>query len=99
MVDKFAIIPFMKLRVLISLLFIIATTFASIHETEHIFDDHNSVECEICQVSHNMLSDDVNSDFSELTLFLSDKVRFIANSSYRYQAIISNYSNAPPKLS
>ena len=89
----------MKLRVLISILFIIATTFASVHETEHVFDDHSSVECEICQVSQNMLSDDVNSDFSEPTLFSSDKVLPTLNSSYRYKAILSNYSNAPPKLS
>ena len=89
----------MKLRVLISLLFIIATTFVSVHGTEHIFDDHNSQECEICQVSQNMLSDDVNTNFSELTLFLSDKTLFAVNSSYKHKAIISNYSNAPPKLS
>ncbi|MEA3371976.1 MAG: hypothetical protein U9Q40_11610 [Campylobacterota bacterium] len=89
----------MKLRVLISLLFVIATTFAVVHETEHIMHDHGSMECEVCLVSQNMLSDDVNSDFSELELFLSDKTVFAVSGTYRYQAIISNYSNAPPQLS
>ncbi len=89
----------MKLRVLISLLFVITTTFAAVHETEHILNDHGSMECEVCLVSQNMLSDDVNDTFSELTLFLSDKAVFTVNSTYRYQAIISNYSNAPPKIS
>lgn len=86
----------MKLRVLLSLLFIIAITFASIHETKHIMHDHDSIECEICTVSQNLLSDDVNSDFNELTLFSLEKITFTANSSYKYEAIITNYSNAPP---
>jgi len=90
----------MKLKVIILLLFfIITTTFASIHETKHIGHDHSSVDCDVCIVSQNLLSDDINSNFSELTLFLFDETTSIANSSYRYKIIISNYSNAPPKIS
>lgn len=88
----------MKLKVLILLLsFIITTTFASIHETKHIGDDHNSVECDVCIVSQNLISDDINIDFSELTLIQYDEPTLIISTSYRYKAIISNYSNAPPK--
>ena len=90
----------MKLKVLILLLsFIITTTFASIHETKHIGDDHHSAECEVCIVTQNLISDDINSDFSELTLVLFDETVCIAKTSYKYKAIITNHSNAPPKIS
>ncbi|MEN8302934.1 MAG: hypothetical protein ABFQ64_02540 [Campylobacterota bacterium] len=89
----------MKLRVLISLLFIIATTFASVHETEHIMHDHGSAECEVCIVSQNLLSDDVNSNSDEFSLLFHDKIVFTQKSSYRYKLITTNYANAPPKLS
>lgn len=88
----------MKLKVLILLLlFIITTTFASIHETKHIFDGHDASECPVCIVSHNLISDDLNIEFNELTLFISEETILLANTSYKYKTIISNYSNAPPK--
>lgn len=90
----------MKLKVIILLLlFIITTTFASIHETKHIGHDHSFVECDVCIVSQNLLSDDINSDFSVLAFLSFDETTFIANTSYKYKTIISNYSNAPPKIS
>jgi len=48
----------MKLRVLISILFIITTTFASIHEIEHITGEHESSSCPICMLSDHLVSAD-----------------------------------------
>ena len=42
----------MKLRVLISILFIIATTFTAVHELEHIDGEHDSSTCEVCIVDN-----------------------------------------------
>lgn len=92
----------MKIRVrlcLLSLLFILTTTFASHHATKHIFSDHDSSECQICVVSHNFLSDDISVAFNELILFLSTETIFTANNSYKHQTLITKYSNAPPKIS
>jgi len=92
----------MKIRFrlyLLSLLFILATTFASVHKTKHISCDHAATECQICIVSQNLLSDDINIEFSELTLFHFGETAFLTNTSYKHKTLITKHSNAPPKLS
>ena len=89
----------MKLKLLLSFLFVIATTFASVHETKHISFDHESSDCQICIVSQNLLSDDINIDFSELTLLQFGETTLIVNTSYKYKNLITKHSNAPPKIS
>jgi hypothetical protein len=89
----------MKLRVLISLLFIIGTTFASIHELEHIGHDHDSSKCQVCTLSNNFLSADIN------TLQLSCELSFVKETeaepklfSFHFKQR-DNHSNAPPSIS
>jgi len=92
----------MKIRLrlcLLSLLFILATTFASSHATKHIFSDHDSSECQICIVSQNLLSDDISIEFTELTLFHFGETAFLTNTSYKHKTLITKHSNAPPKIS
>ena len=89
----------MKFRVLISLLFIIATTFTAIHELEHISHEHNSAACQICIVDDHLVSGDINSNVNETIAHSSNKA--ISNSSllFRHQKKLTNHSTAPPKIS
>lgn len=50
----------MKFRLILSILFFIATTVATIHEIEHIAHDHDHASCEMCVVAQNFLSSDID---------------------------------------
>ena len=58
----------MKLRLLISILFIIATTATAIHELEHIGHDHDSSTCQICIVDNHSVSADIIDDFIQVEI-------------------------------
>ncbi|MCK9491614.1 MAG: hypothetical protein M0Q24_05955 [Sulfurimonas sp.] len=58
----------MKLRLLISFLFIIATTLTAIHELEHIGHEHDSSTCLICVVDNHSVSADIIDDFTEVEI-------------------------------
>jgi len=47
----------MKLRVLLSIFFIIATSFTAIHEVQH-FVDGDDTPCMVCHVNDNLTSAD-----------------------------------------
>ncbi len=89
----------MKLRVLISLLFIISTTFASIHELEHIGHGHDDGKCLVCTVSQNFLSADINKQDTLLELdFVKEIKTEVEVFNYNFKKT-DNHSNAPPFIS
>jgi hypothetical protein len=84
----------MKLRLLISALFIIATTVTAIHEIEHISHGHDSSTCQICVVDNHSVSADIVVDFaqeeivkfSEISSALLVKLTHIKDHSYQTRA-------------
>jgi len=93
------IISPMKLRVLISLLFVIATTFASVHELEHIEHANDDSKCLVCTVSHNFLSADINSVDLSLEVFYIKEIESKPQVFNFYFKKTDNHSNAPPTIS
>lgn len=93
------IISAMKLRVLISLLFVIATTFASVHELEHIEHNNDSSTCLVCTVSHNFLSADINKLDLALELSYVKEIESNPQVFSFYFKKTDNHSNAPPFIS
>ncbi|MCK4562827.1 MAG: hypothetical protein KAT78_07970 [Flavobacteriaceae bacterium] len=88
----------MKLRLLISILFVIATTATAVHELEHIHDEHTSSSCQVCIVDDHLVSADIVDVFKEI-----DSYSFKNISS---QTTVSNFNHknhsyqtrAPPKI-
>lgn len=89
----------MKLRVLLSILFIITTSFSAVHELEHIYEDHDSFACKVCVVDTNAfplpnvnnLAQNINTSFTSFVLenqLLSTHIK--KN---------TNHATAPPVLS
>ena len=89
----------MKLRVLISILFIIATTFTALHEIEHISGEHDSSSCQVCIVNDHVVSNDVIDNHTNIILFSFDEISFHKQLSNRHAKKTTNHSNAPPKVS
>ena len=58
----------MKLRLLISLLFIIAITTTAIHELTHIGHDHDNSTCQVCIVDKHSISADIIDDFTQVKI-------------------------------
>jgi len=88
----------MKLNILLSILFAIVTSFAAIHEVEHIKHNDGS-SCLICTVNHNLVSDDAITSVYDVELFHFGAIAHIAPISYIHTQAKSNQSRAPPKLS
>ena len=89
----------MKLRVLISILFIIATTFTALHEIEHITGEHDSASCQICIVDDHSVSCDIIDEYVNITLFSFDDISSQKLYSKTHTKKTANHSNAPPKIS
>ena len=89
----------MKLRVLISLLFIIATTFASIHEIEHITGEHDSASCQVCVADNHLMSADITDAYIDTTVFSFDDISLQNQYLTIHTKKTTNHSNAPPKIS
>ncbi|MDO8453280.1 MAG: hypothetical protein Q7S59_01765 [Sulfurimonas sp.] len=88
----------MKFRLILSVLFIIATTFTALHEIEHV-KSHDSSTCQVCIVDNHSVSADVVVDFKEVELF-SFKSIFLQTQILNSQAKQTTYkSRAPPLLS
>jgi hypothetical protein len=88
----------MKLKVIISILFIIATTFTAIHEIEHV-KQHDSSTCQVCIVDDHSVSADIVDDFKDVEIFSSAKeipLNLISSLKIKRPA---NRSRAPPILS
>lgn len=96
--NLYVIIAPMKLNILLSILFAIVTSFAAIHEVEHIV--HNdSGSCLICTVNHNLVSDDAVVAVSDVELFHFEVIPHTAPISYIHTQTKSNQNRAPPSLS
>jgi hypothetical protein len=89
----------MKLRVLLSLLFIVITTFSAIHELEHIDGKHSSSSCLICTFSHNLASADNNTEFIDFELVYTKEIESSVERCTLHFKKTDNHSNAPPFLS
>ncbi|MBU0719943.1 hypothetical protein KJ877_01230 [bacterium] len=88
----------MKYRLLLSLLFIVATVFTAVHEIKHV-EHHESSTCQVCIVDDHSVSFDIVDDFKETQLF-----KHIYISSYKIRSSPhainkSNNSRAPPLVS
>ncbi|PNV83208.1 MAG: hypothetical protein C0627_06680 [Sulfurimonas sp.] len=88
----------MKFNVLLSILFAIVTSFAAIHEVEHI--EHNdSSTCLVCTVNSNLVSADAVKFASDVELFHFEAIAHNAPVSYLHVKTYSNQNRAPPKIS
>jgi hypothetical protein len=89
----------MKLRVIVSILFIIITTFTAIHEIEHIGGEHDSSTCQICMLNDHLASVDIVDTFKSIEFIKFDKITF-RNITYNYhKKIHTNQNRAPPSIS
>lgn len=89
----------MKFKVLISLLFIISTTFAAVHETEHIQGDHDDSTCIECIVGKTSLSPDIIDFKEEISTNLYTNIGFTLQLLSIHFKKRDNHSTAPPKIS
>ena len=89
----------MKLRVLISILFIIATTFTAVHELEHIGGEHDNSTCQVCIVDNHALSVNVVDEFKDVELVKSEKIisEYLVYSFHEKNH--TNQNRAPPFIS
>ncbi|MCK9473306.1 hypothetical protein [Sulfurimonas sp.] len=88
----------MKFNVLLSILFAIVTSFAAIHEVEHI--EHNdSSSCLICTINSNLVSGDAVNFTADVELFHFEVIVHNAPVSYLHIQTSSNQNRAPPALS
>ena len=89
----------MKQRVLISIFFIIATTFIALHEVGHVTGEHESASCPICMIDDHTVSADILTDFTDITLFSFETILSSNQYSYTHTQKTANHANAPPKIS
>jgi len=89
----------MKLRALISILFIIATTFTALHEIEHITGEHDSSSCQVCVVDDHSVSADIIVEYTDITLFSFNDISSLNQQTNTHTKQDTNHSNAPPKIS
>ena len=89
----------MKLRVLISILFIIATTFAAVHEIEHLTHEHDSSSCQICAFDNHSISGDVLSLPKDIELFKFEKITSSKSLCNFHVKNHTNQNRAPPIIS
>lgn len=88
----------MKLNVLLSILFAIVTSFATIHEVEHI--QHNdSSSCLVCTVNNNLVSADAVQFTADVEILQFQEIIQESSTSYSYRKINFNQNRAPPKIS
>jgi len=88
----------MRLRVYLSILFIIATTFTALHELEHI-GSHDSAKCLVCQVNNHTSAPDVIKEFTEQVIYSYEKISTIVLEFFTLNKLTTNQANAPPKIS
>jgi hypothetical protein len=88
----------MKLNVLLSILFAIVTSFAAIHEVEHI--EHNDASsCLVCTVNNNLVSADTIQLEADVEILHFEKIVQESSLLCLYRKINFNQNRAPPKIS
>ncbi len=88
----------MKLKMLLSMLFLIVTTFSAVHEIEHIAHDDSS-SCLVCHVNDNLvLADSIDKSKNIENFYF--KI-FLSNAQVLNPHIkkYTNQNQAPPSLS
>ncbi len=89
---------FMKLRLLISILFIIATTATAIHELEHIRGVDSST-CQVCIVDDHAVSANIVNNFKNVEVFKFENI-ILSNLVHKFHRKDHSYQNrAPPFIS
>jgi hypothetical protein len=89
----------MKYRILLLLLFVIASFATASHEVEHIKKHHDATSCQICIVSHQLLCDDIIALFEEPQKIHFGKVVLQTRKIYTHKALFHCNNRAPPLLS
>ena len=87
----------MKLRLLISALFIIATTATAIHEIEHI--GHDSSTCQVCIVDNHSVSADIIVNFTEIEIVKFSEINSTVLEKFSHIKDHSYQTRAPPSNS
>lgn len=85
----------MKFRLLLSILFIIATTLTALHELKHV-ENHDSSTCQVCVVDNHLVSADITVDFKNLEIFSFEAIASNDLTSYFYTQTPTNQTRAPP---
>lgn len=85
----------MKFRLILSLLFIIATTFTALHEIEHV-KHHNGSTCQICALDDHQVSGDIIIDFKDIEFYSFEQITSPILISYQEIKQTTNQSRAPP---
>jgi len=88
----------MKLRVLLSIFFIITTTFATIHEVEHVEHGDDS-SCLVCHVNDNLTSADIIDKVQDIEVFHFEKIIQNTQLSNLHVKKSTNQTRAPPLTS
>ncbi|QOY54729.1 hypothetical protein HUE87_00315 [Candidatus Sulfurimonas marisnigri] len=88
----------MKIRVILSILFVIATTFSVIHEIEHIMHA-DGYTCEVCIVDNHSVSADIISKTQYTEIFHFEKISQNNLVSTLHVRTNHNQSRAPPLTS
>ena len=85
----------MKLKILISILFIIVTTFSAVHEMEHTVNGDDS-SCLVCHVSDNIASADIIDEVEDIEVFHFEKIAHKNLVSKLHLKEKNNQNRAPP---
>ena len=88
----------MKLRVLISIFFIIATTLSAIHELEHITHSDDS-SCLVYHVNDNLTSVDIIDEIKNAEVINFEKIVQNTQVSNLHVKKSTDQNRAPPVLS
>ncbi|QOY52175.1 hypothetical protein [Candidatus Sulfurimonas baltica] len=88
----------MKIRALLSILFVIATTFSVIHEVEHIMHT-DGYTCEVCIVDNHLVSADIISKTQYIEISHFEKISQKNLLSTLHVKATSNQNRAPPFIS
>ncbi|MCF6331441.1 MAG: hypothetical protein L3I99_07875 [Sulfurimonas sp.] len=86
----------MKLKLFISLLFIITTTLSATHKTEHINDHHESSSCLIYIVNDNLVASDIIDELKDVSFTIDSKILPQSSELKLYTKNLTNQNRAPP---
>lgn len=87
----------MKIRILLTILFIITTTLSAMHEIKHI-QEGSDFTCEVCIVDNHSAADIVESS-EKIEIFHHEKISQNNLISNLHVKTRSNQNRAPPVLS
>jgi hypothetical protein len=73
----------MKLRLLFSVLFVIATSLTALHQLEHIKGAHDSTACSVCIIDHHSVSGDIIVAFEEPLVYKFESISLTSQTGKR----------------